>query len=118
MGRLSDDTASSGGKMRIGEQRTLTARDKETREIIKTYTLTRTDREYIYDLCDAYNDGRTEDQKHSGIEWFITSTKALALGFCQPWADYHTNQMKRAAEGERQRWIAGQAERKHLQQPA
>ena len=58
MGRLSDGDGNSGRRMQIGDRKTLVARDKDTKEVIRTYTLIRTPRPYVFDLCDAYNDGR------------------------------------------------------------
>jgi hypothetical protein len=60
-------TASGGAPMQIGETRIVTARDPKTGEVVKEITIVRTAREYVYDLCDAYNRARPNDK----IEYFV-----------------------------------------------
>lgn len=55
-------------ELAVGEQRTWHARDKQTGEITKTFTLTRTTRDYVYDLCDAYNAARSPN---AGGAWHV-----------------------------------------------
>ena len=63
------------GPMKPGDVRHLHARDKKTGEITKTYTLHRTDREYVHDLCDAYNAGLDR----ADVEWAVTDNGELKL---------------------------------------
>lgn len=56
MGRLNDSSVfDTRGQLAIGDTRTITATDPKSGEVVKQYTLVRTSRPYIYDLCDAYN---------------------------------------------------------------
>src|SRR5687768_16810575 len=66
----SADNCTGGGDLKPGETRTILAKDKQG-NIVKTMTLYRTDREYVYDLCDCYNAHRTEEAKERGVEWYV-----------------------------------------------
>ena len=70
MARLTEDLNGGGNfgrDLAIGEQRTWHAKDKAG-NIVKTFTLTRTARAYVYDLCDAYNDARSSS---AGGAWYV-----------------------------------------------
>lgn len=75
MGRLSDEGSGRGGAMRIGDQKTQVARDKETKEITRSYTLIRTDRPYVDDLCSAYNGDRG-----TFGPWWVDANGNLRIG--------------------------------------
>lgn len=61
------------GELAIGETRTITARDPKTGDVIREYTLIRTARPYVYDLCDAYNASGKGG-------WIVDQTGNLKLG--------------------------------------
>lgn len=65
-----------GGPMVPGDVRTFTARDPKTGEVTKEITIRRTNREYAYDLCDAYNEARP----HGAMEYFVFNGE-VKLGF-------------------------------------
>lgn len=44
------------------------------------YKLHRTNRDYVFDICDAYNDGMTDSAKERGLRWRVTGTGELKLG--------------------------------------
>lgn len=69
MAKLTDDTGPGNfnRELAIGETRTWHAKDKQG-NITKTFTLTRTARDYVYDLCDAYNAARSPN---AGGEWHV-----------------------------------------------
>jgi hypothetical protein len=85
MAKLTDGTEAKAGDLKPGETRTWHARDKDTKEIIKTFVLTRTERDYVYDLCDAYNDARTQDAIERGVEWFVHNGE-LRIGTSDAWS--------------------------------
>lgn len=66
--------------LRYGEMRTFSARDRNG-DVLKTITVCRTDRPYIYDLCDAYNEARDASSIDRGLEWYIGANGELKLGF-------------------------------------
>lgn len=79
MGRLNDGSHSGSGgdgPMKPGDTKTIVAKDPKTGEVVRTYTLVRTERPYVYDLCDAYNGSRTK----ADVEWYVTHTGELKLG--------------------------------------
>ena len=76
MGRLNDGAAPYRA-MSIGETRNLHNRDKTTKEIISTYTLTRTARPYVDDLCSAYNAGI--DTYGDDPRWYVAQNGELKI---------------------------------------
>lgn len=95
--------ASTGaGLMKPGDIRTIFVKDKDG-SITKTVTLRRTARDYVYDLCDAYNAARTRDD----IEWFVANG-TLQLGSPYAWSKNRTAIMAENAETRRDRWKAAQ----------
>ncbi len=92
------------GKMKPGDTKTITARDRETGEVVKTMTLHRTTRRYVDDLCDAYNADRFSED----LEWYVDGAETLRLG------TPHSTVMKRLgysaanAENSRERWLRDQ----------
>lgn len=79
----------------------------ETRMIGKTdpIPVTRTAREYVYDLCDAYNAVRTRQD----IEWFVHDGQ-LHLGTPLNASLETSKRIERDKEAERDRW-----KRKHFE---
>jgi len=74
MGRLNDTTGTLPGRsMQVGEQRVYIPDPKNAPD--RRVIVTRTTREYVYDLCDAYNEARTSD----AVEWFVTRKGELQL---------------------------------------
>lgn len=71
--RLTETTNSSGGRMQPGDTRAINVHDKDG-NLQHVLTLTRTDREYVHDLCDAYNAAVTP-----GLEWCVSSAGQLYL---------------------------------------
>ena len=68
----------NGRKLAVGEERQMHARDKTSGEVTRTYTLTRTARDYVYDLCDAYN--ADIDLNSNSARWYVTAKGELAIG--------------------------------------
>lgn len=91
------------GPLRPGDVRIIHAKDKNG-NIIKTYTLRRTERPYVEDLCDAYNEGLG----HDGPRWFVAENGELRMGFPQEFSVALTKELERKAEGERRRWVSRQ----------
>jgi hypothetical protein len=90
--------------MEIGEKRIINVRDKSD-VIIRQVTLTRTARPYVYDLCDAYNDGLSAEREARGIRWQVTQAGELKLGFPEEFTNHNTHAMKDRAERKRQDWL-------------
>jgi hypothetical protein len=117
MGRLSGDTATIGGTRgdaRPGETITIRPRSADGKETGDVLTFTRTDRAYVYDLCDCYNAHR----KRADVEWYVTDAQELKLG--RP-AGYVADSMradKQRAEAERQAWLRNYRDRMAKEQAA
>ncbi len=92
-----------GGPMDPGDIRVIHAKDNHG-QITKTFTLERTSRPYVYDLCDAYNAARTRDD----IEWYVTPAGELKIGEPREFTAKHTRELERESEIERDRWKRGQ----------
>lgn len=112
MGRFNDNTATltEGRDPAVGETRTVFAKDKGG-EIIKTIHVTRTNREYVYDLADAYNRAMPDVQRRMGLEWFVLPSGELKLGEARGYSEHRTRELEREREQERRRWIANHRER-------
>lgn len=95
-----DRPASGGGNgpMKPGDVRTIQPKDPKTGEITKTFTLHRTDRPYVYDLCDAYNDARTRFD----IIWIVAANGELKLVDDLDWQRSRTEEISKRHERERQ----------------
>lgn len=98
-----------GGDISPGETRTILAKDKQG-NILKTMTLYRTDREYVYDLCDCYNAHRTEAAKERGVEWYVAPNGELKIGDSAAWSRRHAKQAESHNETERARFNRMQLE--------
>jgi len=97
------------GELKPGETRTILAKDKQG-NILKTMTLYRTSREYVYDLCDCYNEHRTNDAKERGVEWYVTPAGELKIGDNAAWSKHHAREIAARTETERSRFIRHQLE--------
>lgn len=73
------EAAANNNPMVTGESRTYegTWKDSGAR---KACTIYRTNRPYVYDLCDAYNASRSDTAKANKLEWFVDKSGGLQLG--------------------------------------
>lgn len=111
---LSVGVGTGGGDLPPGGVRILTARDKSG-NVIKTYTLYRTNRPYVEDLADAYNAGIDATAKANGAQWFVTETGELKLGYTDRSIHENRKRAESARETERARYLRFQLE--HARQP-
>jgi hypothetical protein len=81
-----------------GETRTWTAGDK-------TFTLTRTERPYVFDLRDCYNDARTAEALRRGVEWYVNAAGELKIGFSAESTRADIRRAESRLETERARFI-------------
>lgn len=95
--------------MRPGEKKTWTVKDKDTGAVVRTVNLTRSNRPYVYDLCDAYNDSMAADAVARGCRWEVMPNGELKLGYPQSFTDENTTKLKAEAERERQQYNHRQA---------
>lgn len=99
-----DDDAEVGSRagraMQIGEVRTILAHNSKG-ELVKTLKITRTARDYVHDLCDAYNDGNA----HPEAEYYVDSTGKLRFGFTERSSIERSKDLAAKAEAERQHWL-------------
>jgi hypothetical protein len=68
-----------GNDLQPGETRVILAKAKDG-TVLKTIVLHRTNRPYVMDLCDAYNDARTVEALRRGVEWYVNAAGALRIG--------------------------------------
>ncbi len=81
MGKLTEGLSSGGGgDLPPGGTRMIDVKDKSG-NILKTLTLYRTDRDYVYDLADAYNAGMDKTAKDRGAQWQVGHSGELKLGY-------------------------------------
>jgi hypothetical protein len=104
-------SAGGGGSdsLKPGEKRTILAKDKQG-NIVKTMTLHRTEREYVYDLCDCYNAHRTAEAKERGVEWYVAPNGELKIGDSAAWSRHTAKQTESRNETERARFNRMQLE--------
>lgn len=69
--------------------------------IIKTIQIVRTSRDFVFDLCDAYNAARSDDALDRGIEWFVGPGGELKVGIADSWSRSNRRQVESRAETER-----------------
>lgn len=94
---------STGGRdLKPGETRTFPAKDKQG-NVVKTITVLRTDRNYVFDLCDAYNQARTREAEDRGVEWFVAANGELRIGTADAWSRANFKQIESRKETERAR---------------
>lgn len=101
------------GSLRPGESRSYTAKDKKTGEEARQFTVHRTDRPYVFDLCDAYNASLKPEARERGLQWRVLPNGELKLEFSDEAARKITKQIEIDLETERSKWI-----RRHLNTPA
>ena len=85
-------------KLKVGEKLQFMAGNRKL-------TIERTSREYIYDLCDAYNEARTK----SDLAWYVAGEgdgAYLCLGVPEFVITARARALDRAAENDRERWKA------------
>lgn len=91
--------AGASGPLEIGEGRTVEMGKGSGRFT----TIIRTEREYIYDLCDAYNAVLTRDD----LEWSVVDRekgKDLILRERGDFARAHSRAIAQSAERDQKRW--------------
>ena len=97
MGRLNSKTEGSAARrLEVGETKTWTGSIDGL-----PYTLTRTIRDYAYDLADAYNAG----MPRKDIEWFVNEGGTLQLRERADFTKKHTKALKWQAEEEQRKWL-------------
>lgn len=100
-------------EMEVGETRYVCARNTKG-EIVKEYTLTRTARPYVYDLCDAYNNSMSEAARQRGAIWIVTHGGELKLTDSDEFHRWNTRNMARKGESERQEWLRNHRKGGHI----
>ena len=98
---LDDGNApTQSGRMRMGDVRTVIRPDGTG------ITIRRTKRDYVHDLCDAYNARLSESRKD--IEWSVNQSGGLYLRDKDEWSSQHTNDLDLAYRQDREWWKRGQ----------
>lgn len=95
-------TDTRGADLKPGEARIIQAKDRSG-NVIKMITLHRTDRPCVHDLCDAYNDARTDEAIERGIEWFVAPNGELKIGDSNDWSRKNLKRIESRNETERAR---------------
>lgn len=90
------------GDIPPGETRIVYAKDKQG-NIIKTIEILRTERDYVYDLCDAYNAARSPAPLSAGVEWYVANG-ALLIGHSFEAMKANARRTERRNETERARF--------------
>lgn len=104
MAKLTDGLGGGGGhELAPGEVRTVHAKDAAG-NIVKTINIVRTGRDYVFDLCDAYNDARSGDARQRGIEWYVAPNGELKLGDNAAWSRHNAKRIEGCNETERARY--------------
>lgn len=91
------------GRMQVGEERIYTATDKEGR-VLKEIKIVRTDRPYVYDLCDAYNQAISPDAEARGLSYEVVNGE-VKIGFSQAFSKKLTKELEAKMERERRDYI-------------
>jgi hypothetical protein len=94
------------GDLPPGDTRIIDVKDKSG-NVIKTITVYRTEREYIYDLCDAYNASRSAHAKGQGIECYAAGG-SLHIGHSFESMRANARRIESRNETERARFIRHQ----------
>jgi hypothetical protein len=106
MGKLTEGiTGGGGGGLHVGETRTIV--DAKSG---RTWTVHRTTRDYVYDLCDAYNVQLSPAVRSIGLQWYVTPSGELKLGDNAEWSRHNSRQIAQRMETERSRFIRRQLE--------
>lgn len=95
MGKLTDDK-SPKRELRPGDVFTWSAGGKD-------FTLHRTERDYVFDLCDAYNAARPQDVIDRGVEWYVAPNGELRIGTTDEWTRKNLKRAESRLETERAR---------------
>jgi hypothetical protein len=82
-----------------GETVTIRPRGSDGKETGEVMTFTRTNRPYVYDLCDCYNAYRKRDD----VEWYVTEAQELKIGRPSGYVSQSLRADKERAEAERKR---------------
>lgn len=90
--------------MQPGETR-LIERRNNAGEIVNSYTIHRTDRPYVYDQCDAYNENLSEKDRARGLQYRVLPTGELKLEYSEESVRRNGEDMERCREAERQEYI-------------
>jgi hypothetical protein len=59
-----------------GETRFIECRDSKGM-VFRSYVITRTDRPFVYDLSDAYNDSPTEAMRENNLRYFVVGNELV-----------------------------------------
>lgn len=99
MAKLTDDPLPFAGRtIAIGESRTFAYTvDGEP----KTFTVNRTARPYVDDLCDAYNAKRARRD----VEWFVDHSGSMRLRDAPGFEAANTRRIVEVRERERDEWL-------------
>lgn len=98
--RLTEGLSGGGGdNLRPGETRTILAKDKQG-NVLKTIVVHRTERDYVHDLCDAYNSARDSDAVERGVEWFVAPNGELKIGISDDWTRKNLKQIEQRKRNE------------------
>jgi hypothetical protein len=89
--------------LRAGDRMTITGTSKDGKHS-KTIHITRTDRPYVDDFCDAAN----ADCAHPEAQWVVGVNGNMHLEFIQS-PKALSDQLKASAERDRQKWLHRQA---------
>jgi hypothetical protein len=84
-GDTTPGSSNFGRDLAPGEVRVINVRSGA--EIIKTITVIRTERDYVHDLCDAYNAARPQSARERGVEWYVNAAGELKIGDSTAWAE-------------------------------
>lgn len=102
--RLDDSEAPASTKpMMPGEVRTFNGFDRSG-QIVKTVEVRRTNRPYVYDLCDAYNKAMRSDAKRTGARYEVNHAGELQLTFPRKFSEDLTLELDANRERERRDW--------------
>lgn len=71
MGKLTDDEGTTGRPWLPGETRTIVGRAKNGAE--KVLHVTRTERDFVYDFCDASNAAMSPEARERGLEYYVVN---------------------------------------------
>ena len=100
---LSAGRTQDSGSLQPGETRTI--HDLKSG---RTWTVHRTTRDYVYDLCDAYNVELSPALRNNGLQWFVTPSGELKLGDNAEWSRHNRREIAQRMESERSRFIRRQ----------
>lgn len=104
-----DGTGGNGprGPWRIGETRVIHGKAKSGAE--KTLHVTRTDREFVYDFCDASNAAMSAEARARGLEYYVVNGE-MRLGHSAESMRRNAREAESRLESERARYLRMQLE--------